>query len=140
MATITVTAASVEAAENAEVIRGTLGAAVTAGQPVYLDSDGTWKPAAASAAASALARGVVVGAGVLGTSYPSGAVVDIVTHGRVLGFSGMTPGGSVYVSATAGALDQTAPSAGGTHTFNIGWAESATALFVSPQSGAATAN
>jgi len=58
MGAISVTAASVKLMNENEVIkiRGTVGATVTPGQPVYLDGTNGWKPADADAAASGMAR------------------------------------------------------------------------------------
>lgn len=139
MASITVTAADVDAANNALIDRGTLGEAAAPGDALYLHSDGLWYLADASAEASAKARGVLAG-GQMGTAYPAGMVVDICKHGRLSGFAGMTIGADVYVSATAGDMDQTAPSAGGTYVWQIGHADEAGVLFIDPQAGAPSAN
>jgi hypothetical protein len=56
-----------------------------------------------------------------------------VQYGPVAYGTGMTPGGKVYVSPTAGALDQTAPAASGDFPFIFGWAAGADILFVAPQ-------
>ncbi|PJF23609.1 MAG: hypothetical protein CUN56_00150 [Phototrophicales bacterium] len=138
MATITYTAADVDAAPNATVVRGKLGEAATTGDALYLNSDGRFYKADSAAAATAKARGILVG-GQQGTSYPAGMDVDVCVYGRVLGYSGMTPGGSVFVTS-AGALDQTAPAAVGTFTWELGWAFSPTVVFVAPQNNEPTAN
>ena len=142
MSDISVTAASVKLPNDNEVIkiRGIAGATLTPGQPVYLDGTNGWKPADADAAASGMARGLVLGDGYGGTSFASGAVVDIVCYGRVTGYASMTPGGNVYVSLNAGALTQTAPPDSGDFIFAIGWAESASTIFVQPQITVPTAN
>jgi len=142
MGAITVTAASVKLMNDNEVvkIRGTVGATVTPGQPVYLDGANGWKPADADAAASGMARGVALSDGWGSVSFPSGTVIDIVVYGRVGGFASMTPGGNVYVSLDAGRLDQTAPPNSGDFIFAIGWAESASVVFVQPQITVPTAN
>lgn len=142
MGAISVTAASVKLMNENEVIkiRGTVGATVTPGQPVYLDGANGWKPADADAAASGMARGIALSDAWGSTSFASGQVIDIVVYGRVGGFAAMTPGGNVYVSLTAGSLDQTAPPDSGDFIFAVGWAESATVLFVQPQITVPTAN
>jgi hypothetical protein len=56
-------------------------------------------------------------------------VIDIVVYGPVQCLSGATPGALVYGSDTAGAYDD----AVGTKDLKIGYAESATVLFVQPQ-------
>lgn len=132
MAAITVTPAQVEASPGAVIERVTLGAAAVAGNALYLDGANGWKPSDADAVASAEARCLLVGAGVLGTSYPSGAQVDAVFFGLIGGFSGMTPDADLYISATAGALDHTAPTGGSNYIHKFGWAFSATEIFVDP--------
>ncbi len=142
MGAISTTAASVKLMNENEVvkIRGTVGATVTPGQPVYLDGTNGWKPADADAAASGMARGIALSDAWGSVSFPSGTVIDIVVYGRVGGFASMTPGGNVYVSLTAGSLDQTAPPNSGDFIFAVGWAESASVLFVQPQITVPTAN
>lgn len=140
MADITVTASSVDAARNAVIIRATAGAALTAGQVVYLDGANGWKPADADAEASAQAKGVVYRNAAGGTSVPSGGTFDLVTHGPVTFGSGMTPGAPVYVSTTAGACDQTAPATAGDFPYVVGYAMAADVLYVSPQTAVPTAN
>ena len=133
MADITLTAASIRPLNGAVVRRGLAGATLTPGQAVYLDGANGWKPADADAVASAQARGVVISDGSGSVSFASGTNVDIVVFGPVTGFASMTPGAAVYVSVTAGAMDQTAPTAAGDYVFEVGWAESAATLFVDPQ-------
>ena len=142
MADITKTPASVKLPNENEVIkiRGLAGATLVPGQPVYLDGSNGWKPADADAAASGMARGIVLGDGHGSVSIPSGVMVDIVTQGRIAGFASMTPGLNVYVSLTAGSLDQTAPPNSGDFIFAIGWAESASVIYVDPQITVPTAN
>lgn len=142
MAAISVTASAVKLPNETEVlkIRGVTGAVVTPGQPVYLDGTNGWKPADADAAASGMARGIALSDNYGSTSFPSGSTIDILVYGRIGGFAGMTPGGNVYVSLTAGSLDQTAPPDSGDFIFAIGWAESATVIFVQPQITVPTAN
>lgn len=133
MADITITAIDVDASAMAVIERGVLGEAAAAGDILYLDGANGWKKADADALASAQGRAVLLGSGVLGTSYPSGAAVDLVLFGRMTWGAGMTPGGRVYVSVTAGKGDQTAPALSGDYPFIVGWAWSATELFVAPQ-------
>lgn len=135
MADITVTLADVRLPNETEVIkiRGTLGGAVNVGSPVYLDGTNGWKAADADAAASGQARGILLSVPNGGTAGASGDKVDILCFGRITGYSGMTPGAAVYVSTTAGRLDQTPPAAEDDYVFEIGWAESASTIFVHPQ-------
>lgn len=122
MAAITkAAAAAVKPLEGATVIRGTLGATTTAPSPVTLQSDGKWDPSTAA--------GVQVSVGVAVQSGGDTDVVDIVIAGRVLCLSGATPGAIVYSGDTAGTFD----TATGTKGLVIGFAESASVLFVQPQ-------
>lgn len=122
MAAITkASAAAVKPLEGSTVRRGTLGATVTAPAPVTLQSDGYWDGTDTSAAQLTVA--IALQSGVAGDE------VDLVTHGPVLALSGATPGTLVYGSDTAGAFD----TAVGTKDLVIGYAETATILFVNPQ-------
>lgn len=126
MADITRTKADVRPMPGANVIRGTAGGTIQAGEAVYLDGTNGWKVADGDAGSSAeLARGVAVAP----EDIASGDVFDICVHGRVTGYSGMTPGALHYVSDTAGEIATTA----GTNSHIIGWAATATELFVNPQ-------
>jgi hypothetical protein len=120
-------------------IRGVVGEIIVPGQAVYLDGANGWKLADADAVASAQARGIAVSDNRGSVSFTVGQTIDIVTFGRVGGFSSMTPGGSVFVSVTAGSFDHTAPGAGD-FTFSVGWAESESVLFVHPQVNVPTVN
>lgn len=135
MGAISVTAANVKLPNPNEVlkIRGVLGAVSTPGQVMYLDGTNGWKPADADAAASGQARGILLSLPNGSVSGAIGDACDIVTEGRITGFASMTPGGAVFVSVTAGAVDQTAPTAEDDYVFSIGWAESATSIYVHPQ-------
>lgn len=115
------TAANIKPLGGAVVRRGTLGATTAAGEIVELQSDGYWDPA--NAAAVIMNGGIALQAGV------SGEVVDIVVFGPVKCLTGATPGAIVYVSDTAGEPAETA----GTKSAVIGFAESATVLFVNFQ-------
>lgn len=114
-------AANVKPLEGSILRRGTLGATVTAPAPVTLQSDGKWDGTDTSAAQLTVA--VAIQSGV------DGDEVDLVTHGPVVALSGATIGSLVYGSDTAGAFD----TAAGTKSTIIGYAETATVLFVNPQ-------
>lgn len=133
MASISLTAASIKPLNGAVMRRGTAGATLTPGAAVYLDGANGWKLGDGDAAASAQCRGIVVSDGVGSTSFASGVVVDICVFGPVAGFASMTPGGAVFVSNTAGELDQTASVTTGDFVYVLGWAESASVIFVQPQ-------
>lgn len=122
MAAITkAAAAAVKPLEGSLTRRVTLGATVTAPSPIVLQSDGKWDGLDTSAAQLTVA--VAVQSGV------DGDEVDAVTWGPVVALSGATIGSLVYGSDTAGAFD----TAAGTKGTVIGYAETATVLFVSPQ-------
>lgn len=133
MASVTVTVGSVKPGDGAIVRRGLAGETLAPGDAVYLDGTNGWKKGDGDAVASAQCRGIVTSDGFGSTSFASGANVDIVRHGPVLGYSGMTPGGSVFVSNTAGRIDQTASVTTGDFVFSIGYAETAEVLYVQPQ-------
>lgn len=101
--------------------KGTLGATTEAGEIVALQSDGKWDPAAAS--------GVVLFAGVAINGGADGDPVDVLRLGPIEVLVDATPGTAIYISDTAGEYSETA----GTKSHIIGFAESATVLFVHPQ-------
>lgn len=142
MAAVTVTASLVCPLQGAVVRRYIAGGTVSVGQAVYVAADGLVEAADADAADTAQARGIVVGVGVAGaTSASDGQAVDVATHGAVvLGATALTPGAAVYISTTAGALDQTAPATSGKFKYVVGWAESAGVIYVQPQTLVPTAN
>jgi hypothetical protein len=115
------TAANIKPLTGAVIRRGTLGATVAAGEIVELQSDGYWDPAIGTA--------VVMNGGIAVQGGASGDTIDIVTHGPVKCLTGATPGAVVYVSDTAGEPAETA----GTKSAVIGFAESATVLYVNFQ-------
>lgn len=79
--------------------------AIDEGEGVYQNASGQ---AALSDASAAGTVGTFVG--VATSSVPAGRAVDVLYHGRLVGYdlSGMDPGDAVYVSDTAGALSDTA--------------------------------
>jgi hypothetical protein len=100
------------------------GEALVAGDVVYVKSDGKlWKANGTAANAAALAVGMVL--------LPSsvGEAATPVFGCCVNYASGMTPGARLYVSATAGKLDD-APTTGGTVPFAIVW--DATQIYILP--------
>lgn len=108
---------------GAIVRRYTTGAAVEAGEGLYLDSNGKVQPANGSAVATNYVIGVAVQDGA------SGDRIDVVVHGPILCLIDATPGGIIYQSDTAGEPGTSA----GTKTTIWGVAETATVLFVRPQ-------
>ncbi len=122
MAAITkAAAADVRPLVGSITVRGTLGATITAPAPVALQSDGKWDGLDTSTAQ--LTVGVAIQSG------GDGNEVDIVVFGPVVALSGATIGALVYGSDTAGAFD----TAAGTKSTILGYAITATELFVQPQ-------
>lgn len=98
------------------------GEALTAGDMVYMKSDGLiWKANGTAATAPALSIGMVlVDSSVNEACTPvSGCCVNYAT--------GMTPGARLFVSATAGALDDAATTGG---TVAVAYVWDATQIFL----------
>jgi hypothetical protein len=114
-------AANVKPLEGAITRRVTLGAATTAPSPVTLQSDGKWDPTDTSAAQLTCAVAIQSGG--------DGDVVDAVVFGPVVALSGATIGSLVFGADAAGGFE----TAVGTKDLKIGYAETATVLFVQPQ-------
>jgi len=115
------TAAKIKPGRNAIVEQGVVGATIAAGEIVTLQSDGYWDPG--------IGTGVTLNGGIAVQGGAVGDTIDIVVLGRVECLAGATPGAAVYVSDTAGEPAEAA----GTKSFVIGYALSATALMVMPQ-------
>lgn len=137
MAAISVVAAQVSPLRGAIVRRYPAASVnVAVGKAVYVKDDGTIELADGDDVAQSQARGIVVAIGVRGKTVAAvGDQCDVVTHGPVmLGDSvAMTEGAVVYVSPTAGAIDQTASATTGDFNYIIGYAESQKVLYVQPQ-------
>ena len=99
---------------GAVVRRFSAGGNISLGDWVYVDANGTVQAAQADAAGTAEAVGLVVSGqnefiNVSG-DFSAGETVGVCLSGPVTGFSGMTPGDNVYVSASAaGGSVQAAP-------------------------------
>jgi hypothetical protein len=136
MAVIDVTAANVRPTKTAIIRRFIAGGTINVGDAVYVASTGRVAQADADDQTQCQAIGIVVAVGVLGkNAAAAGDPVDVVTTGAVeLGnVTAMTPGGVVYVSPTAGKLDQSASATTGDFNFIIGRAHSGDILYVHPQ-------
>ena len=102
MAAVTPTAANVRPMlGQCTTVKFTVGATISAGMYAILQSDGFIDPAAADSAA---------GVGLVCTtngksSFAVGDVADVVVFGRVAGFSGLTPGASIYLAASGALAD-----------------------------------
>lgn len=100
-ADVSITAGNVVPGSSAQYRYGTAGAAITAGQLVYLDAaTNTWKLTDANASDTAAdVDGIAV------NSAASGAPVTIVTRDDDLTLGGTTAKGTIYIaSATAGGI------------------------------------
>lgn len=141
MADIVVTIANVLLPNERQniIIRGVAGGTILPGDTVYLDGNNGWKKGDADAAASGQVRGIAISSGGA-LSYATGESLDIVVYGPVSGFASMTPGGAVFQSVTAGLMDQSSPALGGDFPFAVGWAMSASVIFVHPQITVPTVN
>jgi hypothetical protein len=135
MAAISVTAANVSANE----VRGAIvrwyqtGEALNVGQAVYLDSNNLAWRAKADSQAHATAVGVVAfGDNFYGEkSIVSGGQCGVVVYGPMNGFASMSQAQAGWISATAGQIDDTAPT-GGAWQFQIGHAIDDQTFFVDP--------
>lgn len=104
--------------------RFTAGSAVAVGEIVAMAADGEVDPANTTSA-GVLARpiGIAIQAAAAGERF------DVVVFGPIVCVTGASPGAIVYGSDTAGEPSESA----GTVTAPIGWAESATVVFVRPE-------
>jgi len=112
--------------------------AVTCGDAVYMDTAGKVAKADADALATVQAIGIVVAIGnTSNTVAAAGDMVDVVVNGPVFVGEGlaMTIGSAarVYISTTAGAMDQTLNVTAGDFPFQIGYAYTADVIWVRPQ-------
>ena len=119
----TTNTALIKPLDGAVVRRYSAGAAVTAGYPVYLDSNGAVRSASGSAVSTNAVLGVAL------TAIASGARGDVVVKGPVYCLTGATPGSKLFTMNSAGGMDHT----GGTKKTVVGVAESAEILFVRPR-------
>lgn len=133
MASVAFTAADIRPLPGTLIERKVLAEAATPGDAVYIDGNGKAALADANVAASAKVRGIVVAGPDGRASFVAGERVDIAVLGRVTGFSGLTPGADVFASTTAGDISDAAPAAAsGDFKWIIGYAWSATDIFVQP--------
>lgn len=107
------------------------GATIAQWDAVYLDSSSTWQKADCNGSGTYPARGLAVSAGT--NANP----LTVLVHGtaRNDGWTSWTVGGQLYLSGTAGATTQTAPSASGDHIQQYGFAISSKIIFVDFGSG-----
>jgi hypothetical protein len=116
------TNANIKPLEGAIVQKVQAGATIDAGEIITLQDDGKWDPTTtASAAQLTVAVALQDGSD---TTW-----LDAVVFGPVKNMTGATIGGLIYASDTAGELSETA----GTKSTIVGYAKTATVLFVQPQ-------
>lgn len=133
MADVTVNAADVRPLPGADIERFDAGGTATVGESVYMVSDGDVEQSDADAAVTARVIGIIVSAPNGATAVIAGNRLDIVTHGPVTGFTGLTPGGLMYASITAGKISDTRPAAvSADFVWIIGWVLDATTIYVDP--------
>jgi hypothetical protein len=107
---------------------GKAGVALSVGDPVYLDSAGAYQKAVAVAAGTALASQTNAMYVVIKDTliYES---VEAVKFTILEGFTGLTIGAPVYLTATAGTISQTSPGIGYIQQI-VGFAITATAVLI----------
>lgn len=131
---ISCTAADVRPLRGAIIRRAVAGEALTFGQVVYVSSYSGDLPVVSKAAGGAVATanpfGIVIAPSVAlsNSSVASGEGCDVVVFGPVTGYSGMTSGGTVWVSDTAGANSDVV----GTKSGVVGLSETPATIFVRP--------
>lgn len=127
MADLTITSANVVKGSGAKVTQGTLGATVTAGQVLYLDSTtGTYKLADCDSATAAVRSP----AGIALNGGASGQPVDVLISGPVTIGATVTGGVAYYLSPTAGGICPVADLMSGDYPTIVGIATSASVLNV----------
>jgi hypothetical protein len=125
MADISITAASVLAGTNAIKVQGIAGAAITAGQQLYLDTTtNTWKLADNDAAAAAAHQA----AGTALNNAAAGQPISVQTGGDVTIGGTLTAGVVYYLSGTAGGICPVADLTSGHAVCTVGMAKSASVL------------
>ena len=133
MADISITAANVIPSANAQLYRKTLAATSTAGQVVYLDTNG--KAALADANASAAASTVY---GILVTGGGAGQLATVCTKDPALVIGATVAIGDILIlSATAGGIAPAADIASGYYGTVLGIATSTTAINFNPTAAGA---
>lgn len=106
------------------------GATIAQWEIVYLDSSSTWQLADANGTNTYPARGMAVAA------YSSTNPATILREGAVRNDAwNWTPGGTIYMSGTPGAITQTAPSASGDKIQQVGYALTADIAYFNFASG-----
>lgn len=129
MADLSITASSVVAGNGTPTKTGTAGAAIAAGEIVYLDTAATGKwQLADSDAASAEARGRTANVGVALNSAAANQPLVVQTGGPVTLGAVLTAGSAYYLSGTAGKICPLADVSGGEYYVLLGLAASTSVL------------
>lgn len=101
------------------------GATIAQWDLVYVDSSGDWGIADANSASAFPARGIAVEGGT------AAAVMKVLVIGTARNDAwNWTPGGDLFMSATAGEMTQTAPATSGDEVQKVGFALTADKIFV----------
>jgi hypothetical protein len=123
MAVLTITAASVAKGARTNTKNGTAGAAITQGQPVYLDAaTSTLFPADADVLASAAVVGIALNAA------STGQPVTYQTSGPITIGATVVTGTAYYASTTAGGICLESDLASGDFATFLGFATSTTVI------------
>ena len=129
MATISFTASDVRPLPGYRSRRIEAAESIYTGEGVYLNSSGEGASTDADNSLTAAAFGLCCAVEDGGTVAADGINMDVVYSGAVTGYSSMTPGLPVFVSATDGLLTQDTPS-DGSYVYMVGIAESASIILV----------
>lgn len=106
------------------------GATIAQWEAVYVDGSSTYQLADANGSGTYPARGLAVAA------YSSSNAAIIIREGVVRNDAwNWTPGGTIYISGTPGAITQTAPSASGDKVQQVGFALTADIAYFNFASG-----
>ncbi len=132
MANLIVTPGNVKYSSGALQVIGIAGASITAGQPLYLDIDGTYKLAIATTRAEADFKGVA-----LCNSYPGQPVVLARYDPDLdIGSSSLDKGQIYCVSATvAGAVAPVSDLIAGDYVTIVGIANGRRSLYIANETG-----
>ena len=123
MAVLTITAANVAPGTGAKTKSGTAGAAITQGQPVYLDAATiTLRPADADLIASAAVVGIALNAA------STGQPVTYQTSGPITIGATVVTGTAYYASTTTGGVCLESDLASGDFATFLGFATSTTVI------------
>jgi hypothetical protein len=130
---VTVTIADVRPLTGAVIRRAQAGEALAFGDVVYISSATGDIPIVSKCVPGTLATGhaygIVVSGNLGNTSVASGEACDVVVLGPVTGYSGMTPGATIWASSDSSGRLSTAV---GAKSCILGVAESATTVLVRP--------